>query len=260
MHSIWQYIKYFFKSKHWRGYGVHSPYMFYLVTMIIEDRNSFYRFSQIENMRKVLKNTTKTLMVGNEGEKKEVKISSLLKQGSISPSYDQLLFRLSRYFHPKNILEIGTTIGLSTMYMAAPDSTCNVYTVEKDAGISSLARLNFKRAEFSNIKVLNENVSSPVVTDLIKTNQIDLYYFGRKASDEDVRCVLECTTNRYSSSTVIMISDIYKTKEREILWNEMKQIKGVRVCLELFFYGILIFNEDLQPQSYNLFYIPTLFR
>ena len=260
MRCFWQYIKYFFRSKHWRGYGVHSPYMFYLVTMIIEDKNSFYRFSQIENMRKILKKTTKKIKIEEGGVEKEVGISSLLKKGVISPTYDQLLFRLIKFFHPKNILEIGTSAGVTSMYMAAPYSDTKVCTVENQKEVAKLARLSFQRAEFHNIEVYNPKEDGTRYDKKIKETDFDLYYFGRESTVAEIKEVLTRDSGKFTGNTVIIMSDIYKSEEKELLWSEMKQIRGVRVSLELFFYGILIFNEDLRPESYNLFFIPPLFR
>ena len=184
----------------------------------------------------------------------------VLKKGVISPTYDQLLFRLIKFFHPKNILEIGTSAGVTSMYMAAPYSDTQVCTVENQKEVAKLARLSFQRAEFHNIEVYNPKEDGTRYDKKIKETDFDLYYFGRESTVAEIREVLTRDSGKFTGNTVIIMSDIYKSEEKELLWGEMKQIRGVRVSLELFFYGILIFNEDLRPESYNLFFIPPLFR
>ncbi len=228
--------------------------------MVIEERLPFYRFGQLESLRNVMKNTKKSILVtGESGEQVRVSINSLLKETTFQKSYEQMLFRLSRYFHPKQIVDFGSSTGLSSLYMATPFKDVCVTAMERDPEVASLCRLNIKRTQVENVKVVvgdlknktRELVSSGVCFDFI--------HFGRSCSTSDIRSLVEILSGTFSWSTVILISDIYRTEEKENLWQDLKNMPGVRVSLELFFYGILIFDENFQKESYNLFYLPSLF-
>lgn len=63
---------------------------------------------------------------------------------------------------PKRILEIGTNVGYSSMYMCrALDSNVDITSIELNSEIASLARENIKRFGYAdNIKVINDDASN----------------------------------------------------------------------------------------------------
>ena len=88
-----------------KGFGVHSPFVFNLITKVIEEKCSYYSFYDIELLRKQLLQTRS--------------IGEIVKREAIRPKHGALLFRLTNYFKSRNILQIGTTMGLSTLYLTS---------------------------------------------------------------------------------------------------------------------------------------------
>lgn len=255
---IWKYIQYLFKSKHRRGFGIHSPYVYYLMTMVIENKHPYYRFSQVETLRKILKKSSKKLLISKDGGdgQEEVTLSSLVGENTFSPSYDQLLFRLSKFFHPQNIVEFGSSIGISTIYLATPDSRTKVYAGEKEKAVSELLKMNLKKTGVENVQVYEDY---NMQLENVKEDQIGLVYFGRKCMPKDIEKLYDEVKKKLVTTSVVIISDIHKDKGKEMVWNKIRESANVRVDLDLFFYGILIYNNDLQRESYNLYYTPPLF-
>ena len=103
-----------------KGFGVHSPFVFNLITKVIEEKCSYYSFYDIELLRKELLFREGEITYPdrqNKGKRKTRSISEIVKRESIRPKHGALLFRLTNYFKSKNILQIGTTMGLSTLYI-----------------------------------------------------------------------------------------------------------------------------------------------
>jgi len=103
-----------------KGFGVHSPFVFNLITKVIEEKCSYYSFYDIELLRKQLLFKEGEITYPdrqNKGKRKTRSISEIVKRESIRPKHGALLFRLANYFKSKNILQIGTTMGLSTLYL-----------------------------------------------------------------------------------------------------------------------------------------------
>ena len=232
--------------------------MFYFITMVIEEELPFYRFSQIENLRNILKKTKKTIQDNPQDEGR--RISEVVDETSFCKTYDQMLFRIVQFMKPKTIVEVGTSVGISTAYLATPNSKANVYSIGKSKGVATLEELNFRRMGIDNVKVLCEDDAAQTLDGLFcETNKIDLLYFGRSCSAEDIRSIVYEKRNLFSENAVVIVSDIHRNEKKEILWDELKEIPDFNVNLELFVYGILFCNENLQRESYNLFYLPPLF-
>lgn len=258
MSYIWKYIQYLFKSKHRRGFGIHSPYVYYLMTMVIEDKHPYYRFSQVEALRKILKKSSKKLLIkrnGVDGEE-EVALSTIVEKSTYSPSYDQLLFRLSKFFHPQTIVEFGSSVGISTLYMATPNSRTKVYAGEKEKSVSELLKMNLSKTGVENVQVY-EDYKKQLAN--VTENEIGLVYFGRMCMPNEIEKLYEEVEKKLVTTSVVIISDIHKDKGKEMVWNKIRESAKVRVDLDLFFYGILIYNNDLQRETYNLYYTPPLF-
>ena len=105
-----------------KGFGVHSPFVFNLITKVIEEKCSYYSFYDIELLRKQLLFREGEITYPdrqNKGKRKTRSIGEIVKRESIRPKHGALLFRLTNYFKSKNILQIGTTMGLSTLYLTS---------------------------------------------------------------------------------------------------------------------------------------------
>ena len=109
-----------------KGFGVHSPFVFNLITKVIEEKCSYYSFYDI-------------------GKRKTRSISEIVKRESIRPKHGALLFRLANYFKSKNILQIGTTMGLSTLYLTSYATGLRCIALENVPEFATIARQAFAK-------------------------------------------------------------------------------------------------------------------
>lgn len=256
MWYIYQYICYFFRSKHKKGFDVHSPFVFKLITDVIEERTPYYKYSLIEKVRELLLKTDKTVYVENFGTGKSgsQRISTIVKHSSKSPVYAQVLFRLVNYYKAKNILELGTSFGLTTMYLAAPDSKAKVVTIEGSAEIAEYAKLSFRRAGFDNIQVKIGNIDSCLPKVIAGFEKLDFVFLdANHRKDALLNYFNQCLSKTHTKS-VLVVDDIYWSREMTEAWNEIKQNSRVSVTIDMFSYGIVLFDPELQKEDYTLFF------
>lgn len=253
---LWKFVRYLYKSKHRRGFGIHSPSLFYMVTMIIEDKNPYYCFDRIEGLRMFLKKSGKTIMCDWIEERTEIKVSDLIHAQNFSPVYDQLLFRLTNHYKPRTVVEIGDTIGLSTLYLASSDRNRKVISVGDSENIIQFAREVLKKNKVENAEFKNKVAKETVLAVAESLEEVDFLYLGRSLPADKIKEVVDALECSITSRTVMVMSDIYKTKQKELMWNELKKHSKVRVSLDMFHYGILVCDEALQKEDYNLFFLP----
>ena len=255
-----QYIRYFFRSKHRRGFGIHSPHIFKLVTDVIEEQTPYYKYSLIEKVRHLYLKTDKEVHVENFGTGKSgrEKISTIVKRSSKPKAYAQVLFRLVNYYKAQNILELGTSFGLTTMYLAAPNSKSKVVTIEGCKEIAEYAKLSFQRAGFENIRVEIGNIDACLPKVLSGFKRLDFVFFdANHRKDATLSYFNQCLPKSHAKS-VFVIDDVYWSKEMSQAWEEIKKRPEVRVTIDMFFYGIVLFDTDLQKEDYTLFFLPSL--
>lgn len=259
MNPISERLGYFFRSKHRKGFGVHSPFVFHLVTKVIEERLPYYRYELVEKVRDTLLRTNKHLMVETKKGLKDRAISIEVKKTAKSPSYDQLLFRLVNHSKAKKILELKTSFGLSTMYMASPSSHSHVWTIEEGEK-SIYARLSFGHAHFPNIFLEEGKCYDCLDRVLKRLSQVDFLFFNPDPKLYDATQMSEmyakCEQKLHAGS-VVVVDAIHRSEAARTLWQQLKADEKVRVTIDVFSYGIIYYNEELQKEDYVLRFIPA---
>ena len=252
IHYLKNYVRYLFCSRHWRGYGIHSPFVFELVTKVIEEKLPYYKYGLVEKVRKIYQTSSKSLFLGGE----EVKVSRLVKRLSMDPSHAQVMFRLVNKFKPKNVVETGMGMGITTMYLAAPDSRINMVTIAQDKPMAEFASSYIRKAGFQNVKVEVGDTVERLPEVLGTMESLDFLYMGDCQDAEDVEKRLNLCLPKMGEQSVLVVCGIYENESMTEAWRRIQAMEKVRVTLDLFKYGIVIFDGKLQKEDYYLRYFP----
>lgn len=263
MNSIIEWIAYFFRSKHRRGFGVHSPFVFYLVTKVIEEKYPYYKYELIEKVRKLLFETKKQIQVKDgRGELVVRNISGMAKKSSKMPSYDQILFRLVNHSKSKFLLELKASFGLSSMYMAAPDSKSQLWTIE-EGDMAKYAKLSFQNANFPNIH-LEEGVAEECLDRVLhKMERIDFLFFNPDPHSAEVRSLVDMyakCSQKLNEKSVVVVDGIHRTPSMKRFWEQLKTDEKIRVTIDVFSFGIVYYSPELQKEDYVLRFFPSIKR
>jgi hypothetical protein len=158
--SLRRLIKYYVFSRHRLGHGIHSPFVFDLVSRVFRNKIESDIVFSIEKIRKRLIADRRWIIVNDlgAGSKKMKsslrKVSDITRYSAVPKKYGIFLSNLSKAFGDSLILEFGTSHGISTMYLAASCPGATVITLEGCKALYEIAKENFKEAGLSNIKLL----------------------------------------------------------------------------------------------------------
>jgi predicted O-methyltransferase YrrM len=229
-------------------HSLHSPFFFDLYTKIIKPRGEEYPAA--EALRKNLLSDTRTIDVQDlgSGHNKESKrqVSDIANK-SISPSYLSALYaRLIDHFQAETIVELGTSFGINTLYLAMHPKA-RVYTFEGSSSIASIARLSFEFAQVKSIHLVEGDIGStlPYQQSLRK---VDFALLDANHRYEPTLRYFELLLPKTHPQTVMVIDDIHYSTEMENAWNELKNHKLVYASADLYRCGILFFDPSLNKQ------------
>lgn len=255
MRRFLQYLKYCFTSGYQHGYGIHSPYVYHLVTTIIEEDLPYYKYSLIEKVRtKMCRTEEKIGVFQPDGTKKLESIGNVVDKYAIKQKYGQLLFRLVNYYKPDVVLEYGATCGISTMFLAAANSKIPVFSLSAQPEMSDLAQSLFDRIGIHNVKKVVCADEKKVFDGVIdKMSRNDFFYIN-SASAADVMHLAQSRMDKYGERFFIIVPCPYATADMWKTWNALKDDNRVKVSVNLFQFGILIANDDLQKEDYIVRY------
>ena len=236
-------------------HGVHSPFVYDLLTKCFYDKSNFDEYSILKKYRQQLLENPQTIEVKDFGAGSRVfksnrrKIASIAKNAGITRKRQRLLFRLARYFKPALSLELGTSLGLGTVALAKGHPEGKVITVEGCPNTSSTAKKQFEGFHLNNIELRNETFedffNSP-------TQKYDLVYIDGNHDMERTlnyfEQLLPCATN----DSVFIFDDIYWSPEMTSAWRKICSHPKVTVSIDTYHWGLVFFRREQEKQHFRI--------
>ena len=255
---IKSYLKFLYNSKN--EHGVHSPFVFDLVTKCFYDKKKYQEYQSLSEYRKFLLKSKTTIEVTDFGAGSRVfksnkrQISKIAKTAGISPKRAELLFRITKYFQPDTILEIGTSLGLATSALSLGNSNAKITSLEGCPQTMAVAKNLFQVSGFKlqNIEFINTEFSSYLKTQQLTTDNRQLIYFdgnhSKKATLEYFELLLPTITNE----TVWIFDDIHWSSDMEEAWETIKNHPKVTVTIDTFQWGIVFFRTEQEKEHFTI--------
>jgi hypothetical protein len=227
------YSYFLYKLKSTNEHGVHSPFVFDLVTNVVYNSKDYYCYKLIEAQQKILLDSPAT--VGS------LSISELAKKMP-AEKYSKLLFRLVNYFQPKTVVLINDNLGVDTAYTATVSQHLNVYALEENKGLQKIITSNLKQLKLKNVTMLDEPKSVALPNLLKQLDTLDFVVIHQKTKEE-VLLVFYQFLEKSNASSVFVLSNVGLP---EILgaWEEIKNNKQVTVTIDLFYMGIVFLRKE----------------
>lgn len=253
---FFRYLLYLLRSQN--EHGVHSPFLFNLYLKSIKNRHHFYAFDDIEKTRKKLLNNHQEIPVtdfgaGSKNNHFPNRKISKIAQTSLKSAYQaELLFKLTHYLKANTIIELGTSLGISTAYLASPSSKSKVYSFEGCPNISKVAQQTFDELSLKNIEIIEGNIDETLPSTLKKIDKIDLAYLDANHRYEPTMNYFNLCLEKVHNETVLIFDDIHWSNEMQQAWEEIKKHPQVTVSVDVFYFGLVFFKKELSKEDFIL--------
>ena len=254
MYQILAYLKYWFIQVD--DHSLHSPFVFKLYQEVIQKAPS--KLNQtIEALRNdLLKNEfefeLQELGAGsrvNPSNKRKVK--EIARNASTPPAFSALLATLIDFLGYQHIIELGTSLGLNTLYLSQKEGV-KVITFEGDPILTKLATDNFVKLKRSNIELVEGNLDDTLEDQLKRIESVDFAYIDANHRYEPSIRYFEALLAKCHEKSLIVLDDIHWSKEMNDAWHQIKKRPEVTVSIDLFEGGLLFFDPNLTKGDYVL--------
>lgn len=250
-----KYLRYYFSAG--TRHDVHSPFVFTLVEEVLRDRKQPPAFAEIEQLRKTLLQSKETIQVTDLGAGSLMNagttrhISDITRHAAKPPKFGQLFYRLVKYFQPQYMLELGTSMGISTAYMAkAANPGATLYTIEGCPNIAAKAGQNFAALQLDNIHQEVGNFDTVLPALLPSLPRLDYVYIdGNHRSAPTLQYFEQCLEKAHEGSLFIF-DDIHWTPDMEAAWHQIQAHPRVTFTIDLFFIGLVFFRPDMKEKQH----------
>lgn len=235
-------------ARHRRGHGIHSPFLFRLITEVVENRSKLPEYKIFKDLKEhsmnILEDSSEPLLsaVYHQFNLSPANPHRLYRKVELSLRYAKVVFRLLREFKPLSVINYGPTLGANLALLAMANKDSLVYQYINDVAYEQISNDLLKYLTISNVRFFNESSVSTNDTAFLIIN----YPYNPAVSREVVRKRLEM----HGDDDVMIMRGIHESKAMEAIWKETIASESVRVSLDLFEIGITLFRKGLQKENF----------
>jgi predicted O-methyltransferase YrrM len=258
-----KYLRYLLTASNGKGHGMHSPFVFELITKILNDKRKYPFYDDIEQLRCRLKQDNRVLEIEDFGAGSRVnptnkrKVSAIAKSALKPNKYSRLLFRMVQFYQPKSVLELGTCFGITTAYLAQGNKDAEVFTMEGAKEIAEVAKQGFQALGMENIELILGNMDNTLPEIISKfQNEHKTFDFvfvdGNHREEPTLRYFMQLlpVLNEHS---ILIFDDIHWSEEMQAAWHKIIANEKVTLSIDLFFVGLVFFrNENKVKQHFSI--------
>ena len=250
------YLRYLSKSG--SRHSVHSPFVYSIVNEVFKNNKAHASFADIAKLRSKLLRSNQLIETTDFGKGKNLKdfvlryedVASVARKSAVSEKYGRLLFRLVEYFNPQTIVELGTSLGISTLYLALAAPKAKVFTIEGCTTKAEKASSNFDAMGVSNI-VQHIGRFDLVLPDLVKqAGKLDFAFIDGNHTCEATLANFNSLLEIAHNDTVLVFDDIHWSPGMEKAWDAIVSDERVTVSIDLFRMGIVFLKRELSKQKF----------
>lgn len=251
-----KFLKYYFSASNGKGHGIHSPFVFDFINTVLRKSGGSGSFAPIEHVRNSLLRNQTMIEVEDFGagssrlKGPERSIASIASSSLKHPRYSRLMHSLVARYRPSRILELGTSFGITTAYMAAANPDAEVVTIEGSSSIAAEASRNFQRLGLTNIRQVSGRFADTLGHSLAQMQKADLVFLDGDHRLQPTLDYFQMILPYVHGGTILVFDDIHWSPQMESAWEIIKSHPSVRLTIDVFFLGLVFFSPDFTEKRH----------
>ncbi|MGB8192082.1 MAG: class I SAM-dependent methyltransferase [Chitinophagaceae bacterium] len=253
-----KYLHYYLTASNGKGHGIHSPFIFQFVQQVLNDHKKYYAYNEIEAVRKQMLKDPSLIDVEDKGAgstatKSKTRSISQIAHTALKPKkYAQLLFRMVNYYQSNHIIELGTSLGITTAYLAAARTGARLVTIEGSPAIAEKAAKNFNALSLSNIRIVTGGFEEMLQPELSALGTIDFAFIDGNHRKAPTLQYFEQILQHTHLNSILVFDDIHWSSEMEEAWGQIKNHPSVTCTVDLFFIGLVFLKDEFKTRQHFL--------
>jgi len=232
-------------------HSLHSPFFYDLYTRHIKPVASPGQFATIEGLRAKLLRDHHTITVHDLGAKAKHKavrkISRIAATSLSAPRYSMIFYRIATACNATYIVELGTSFGINTLYLAAIEKSV-VTTFEAAPAVADIAAATVESAGSNNIQLVIGDIDKTLPEFLSDVRRVDFAFVDANHHYEPTVRYFEWLLKKTHEKSAVVVDDIHYSPEMERAWLTIRNHRLVYGSADLFRCGILFFDPSLNKQ------------
>lgn len=236
--------------------------MFEWVNAVLEDRRWYYAFEDIEAVRREMLASPVVLEMEDYGATsngqrpalRQVPLRRMARTAASSPAQGRMLFRTVQWLRPERMLELGTSVGVGAMYLAAAARHAQFVSLEGSEACAHIARANLGILDLHHhAEVVSGPFRDTLVPALEKLGRVDLVFFDGHHRETATLDYFERCLPHTHTGTVLVFDDVHWSAEMTAAWEKIKAHPKVALSIDCFDLGFVFLNPEIgAKQHYRL--------
>ena len=253
-------FSYFFTAQN--EHGLHSPFVFDLYLNTIKKEVVQPDFEVIEAIRRQMLQSREQLQITDYGAGSKVNTSPIREVRDVaqnskkSARLGRLFYRLIQHFGYHSIFDLGTSLGLTTLYLSTANPKAKVTTFEGCPETAKVAKRNFEQiaanSQKSTIEIVVGNLDEVLGKEVAAAPKIDFVFFDANHRYEPTVRYFETCLVKAHNDSLFVFDDIHWSAEMEQAWAYIKAHPSVSVTIDLFAVGLVFFRQQQPKQNFVL--------
>lgn len=253
---FFDFLKYYLTAGN--AHRIHSPFIFELYTKVYRDFSMHPDFEAIEAVRKSLMHNRERIRIEDLGagsrvnDAPERSVSDIARKSLQSPFWGQFFYRIIRYYDYRNVIELGTSLGITTAYLARATPEGTVYTAEGCENTLNVARSTFRTLGLDHVVPVQSDIGLVLEDLLNRAGTPDFVLFDANHRYEPTLAYFEACAARAGAHTVFVFDDIYWSAGMKKAWQDICQDPRVSLSVDFFHIGLVFFRQGVEKQHFVL--------
>lgn len=257
------WVRFYAGAANSAGHGTHSPFVYDFIKNVVNNKKNYTPPQTIEQLRSQFrKDNTNIPMIelgaGSRSGNAQTKTIAQLAETALKPKrWAQLIYRAAAHYKPHTVIELGTSLGITTAYLAAASN--RVYTIEGNPYVQQAAAQNFLQSGVDNLSSLTGSFDDVLPQLLPQIKTVDMAYIDGNHRGVPTLNYFHQLLQKKTASSVFIFDDIHWSADMERAWAQIKAHPSVTCSIDLFFLGFVFFRSEIKTVQHFSIRTPFLF-
>ncbi len=251
-----EFFRHFWKAKD--EHSLHSPFLFEFYNDIIKQKSLPFESGDIIALAKDLSRDQRELLINDLGagskfsNKKTKKVSGIAKSSVKGFKWSKIIARIIHKYEFATVLELGTSLGLTTAMMGRATPHGKIYTFEGCSNTLSVAKENLSKLSVNNATAILGDLDSTLENTVKQLPRLDLVFFDANHQYAPTLRYFKLCLSKAHENSCFVFDDIYWSEGMTKAWEEIKEHPEVTISLDFFQIGIVFFRKKQPKQNFTL--------
>jgi predicted O-methyltransferase YrrM len=250
-----KYFNYYRAASNRKGHGMHSPFVFDFILNVLNNGSHYDPPPEIEAQRKKLLKDKRQLQIedlgagSRSGTSRQKTVAQIANDAMKPERYAQVLYRLVKHYQPSSVVELGTSLGITTSYLSTANPEAIITTIEGSKAVMEIARENLRTLQCKNVRQVHGNFDLVLGEVLQGLQSVDLAYIDGNHRYEPTIRYFHQFLDKTHAGTILVFDDIHWSEEMEKAWEEIKAHPSVQYTIDIFFLGFVFFRKEFRVRQ-----------